>query len=100
MKRAITIIACIAFVLVMGVSAFASGWETHSFSGEWYSITRNCSFASLTATYSDAFKSLESGNYYNSNSYLKSVSITFPTTATRTVTAYVSVGGGTLGIAS
>ena len=101
MKKVFIILAVIALMLMMGISALASGWETHSFSGTTCSITRYCSYASLTATYSDSYKQLYSSDgYQKSSNYEKAISISFPTTISRTVTAYVSVGGGTLGIAS
>ena len=101
MKKVLIILVVVALMRVMSISALASGWETHSFSGTTCSITRYCSYASLTATYSNSYKQLSSSDgYYKSSNYEKAISLSFPTTTSRTVTAYVSVGGGTLGIAS
>ena len=100
MKKIITLAMVVILLVAMAVPAFAS-WETHEFTGQYASVTRTCSYASLTATYSDAFKELESSDgYYDSSNNKKAIYIDFPTTKSRTVTAYVSSGGGTLGIAS
>lgn len=109
MKKAISILCILALLIALAVPVIAAdnsdvsvcSWSTHSFSGTSASVTKNCSYASLTATYSDAFKSLTaSTGEYKSSNYEQAISISFTTTSSRKITAYVSVGGGTIGIAS
>lgn len=111
MKKAISILCILALLIALAVPVMAAdnsnsdvsvcSWSTHSFSGTSASVTKSCSYASLTATYSDAFKSLTaSTGEYKSSNYEQAISISFTTTSSRKITAYVSVGGGTIGIAS
>lgn len=109
MKRCISILCVFALLMALTIPAMAAdnsdvsvcSWSTHAFTGTTASVTKTCSFASLTATYADAYKSLTaSTGEYKSSNYEQAISITFSTTASRKITAYVSVGGGTIGIAS
>ena len=109
MKKIISILRIMALVLSLSISAMATdrsdvsvyGWSSHTISGTSGSVTKSCSYASVTANYADAFKSITaSTGEYDSNNYKQSVSISFGSTKTRTITGYVSSGGGTIGIAS
>ena len=107
MKKIISILCIMALVLSLSISAMATdrsdvsvyGWSSHTISGTSGSVTKSCSYASVTAN--DAFKSITASTCdYDSNNYKQSVSISFGSTKTRTITGYVSSGGGTIGIAS
>lgn len=109
MKKIISILCTMALVISFSIPAMAAerpsasinGWSTHVITGTTGSVTKLCSFASVTANYADAFKSISaSTGEYDANNYLQGVSITFTSTKTRTITGYVSSGGGTIGIAS